>query len=64
LNASSLTGNGGSIFLYGANAIATGGITTSSFIGNGGGVTLYSEGKISTGNINTSGIKAGEISFL
>lgn|SRR5919199_1069416 len=63
LNASSLTGNGGSIFL-GANAIATGGITTSSFLGNGGGVTLYAAGNISTGNINTSGIKAGEISFL
>jgi len=64
LKASSLTGNGGSIFLYGANAIATGRITTSSLIGNGGSVTLDSEGKISTGNINTSGIKAGEISFL
>jgi len=63
LNASSLAGNGGSIFLYGANAIATGEITTSSFIGNGGSVTLYSEGNISSGNINTSGIKAGEISF-
>ncbi|MEG4202219.1 hypothetical protein QUA45_28885, partial [Microcoleus sp. Pol12A5] len=64
LNASSITGNGGSIFLYGTNAIAAGGITTSSFLGNGGNVTLYGEGNISAGNIDTSGINAGEISLL
>ncbi|MEG5063783.1 CHAT domain-containing protein [Microcoleus sp. B3-A4] len=64
LNASSITGNGGSIFLYGTNAIASGGITTSSFLGNGGKVTLYGEGNISAGNIDTGGIAAGEISLL
>ncbi|MBD1813816.1 CHAT domain-containing protein [Microcoleus vaginatus DQ-U2] len=64
LNASSIAGNGGSIFLYGTNAIAAGGITTSSFLGNGGKVTLYGEGNISAGNIDTSGITAGEISLL
>lgn len=64
LNASSITGNGGSIFLYGTNAIAAGGITTSSFLGNGGKVTLYGEGNISAGNIDTGGITAGEISLL
>ncbi|MEG4083706.1 CHAT domain-containing protein [Microcoleus sp. POL10_C6] len=64
LNASSIIGNGGSIFLYGTNAIATGGITTSSFLGNGGKVTLYGEGNISAGSIDTSGITAGEISLL
>ncbi|MEG4860365.1 CHAT domain-containing protein [Microcoleus sp. K1-B6] len=64
LNASSIIGNGGSIFLYGTNTIAAGGITTSSFFGNGGNVTLYGEGNISAGNIDTGGIQAGEISLL